>query len=138
MDDDLEVTRTGLLPRAAVLLLPVLLLLAGCPPPPSQGTVFQEIGPRGGTLRHPSGAVLRVPEGALLAREVQLTITLEEAPESQTLGATPLSNKAYFLGPESQKFLVPVELELPFDAALLPSGTDASAARVLHLPHAPE
>ena len=33
--------------RAAVLLLPVLLLLAGCPPPPSQGTVFQEIGPRG-------------------------------------------------------------------------------------------
>ncbi|HLL56216.1 MAG TPA: putative Ig domain-containing protein, partial [Myxococcaceae bacterium] len=42
--------------------------------------------------------------------------------------------KAFLLEPEGQTFLKPVELELPFDPALVPSGTDASAVRVYTAP----
>lgn len=112
--------------RSLLLVLSVSSVL-GCPSPSSQ-VVTASIGPAGGTLEHPLGTKLVVPAGAL-ASAVELSIGAKSAPDTASLGATPLGS-AFVLGPDGQQFLAPVQVVLPYDAAQLPAGVTAASLEI--------
>jgi hypothetical protein len=73
------------------------------------------IGPAGGTVADPSGASIVVPVGALGA-----ATKLSLCPQGATGGALGPLLQA---GPEGQTFLRLVQVNLPFDATRIPSGS---------------
>lgn len=123
---------------APVVALLVAFGVAGCGPSQSNDddldgeTVSESVGAAGGTVEHPNGAALHVPAGAL-AEDVELSILPIAAPSAEKLGAKPLG-AALKLGPDGTRFLVPVEVVVPFDRTKLPEGTAPTSLRVMIAP----
>lgn len=92
--------------------------------PVDTSCVTQILGPAGGTLSHPAGASLSVPVGALV-QATSLTLCGVPEPAAGALEATPLG-QAFQAGPEGQQFSKPVQVVVPFQAALLPAGARAA------------
>ena len=81
--------------------------------------VAQSVGTSGGAVEHASGAKLKVPAGALPA-DVELTMQAAAPPPAVQALGTPIG-AALLLGPEGQTFLVPVQIALPVDPAVVAS-----------------
>jgi RHS repeat-associated protein len=92
------------------------------------GEVEREAAPDRAQSLAAKGALLEVPAGAVTAR-VKLSMRPLATAELPALGAgmtnvTP-AHGGFRLGPHGQRFVKPVRLTLPFDAALLPKGLTA-------------
>lgn len=78
-------------------------------------------------LEGPNGVIVRIPAGALVE---DTTITIAESPRSRRPGGAIAVAPGVRLTPAGQTFLLPVEIEIPIDAGVVPAGSALEDVRV--------